>query len=296
LAELALFGLCAYPFKSLNEFYNKLIISVTSCLIICGNLLAQSPFSTYKALPILPSTPYVPTPQPSILDEAYRNQRQQLELDILRAQRDYLNGLNNNVNTDRASPSQVSNFNIVRALLVNSNTGNIIEEHTPTGGKLYYKPNDYVHILMPDVKFENKSRIVNEVSTEDMFLMEFSETKGLAVLQYLEENKIMRLALYDTSQENAIIIDVTSGDVTNNTSPKSNRTPTNNYPTPVPQHNKKQKVYTFSPIVQYPKFDAKEVGRAENEEVIVIEKVNERYYKVQSGSVIGYMSDGWFRK
>jgi len=41
----------------------------------------------------------------------------------------------------------------------------------------------------------------------------------------------------------------------------------------------------FSPIM----------GHAENNQVTIIEKVNDGYYKVESGSTTGYFWAGWFK-
>jgi clan AA aspartic protease (TIGR02281 family) len=59
-----------------------------------------------------------------------------------------------------------------------------------------------------------------------------------------------------------------------------------------------QSVYTFSPIVDKPSMgeNEKQIGMAENNTVTVIEKYNDKFYKVKSGNQTGYLWAGWFKK
>lgn len=54
-------------------------------------------------------------------------------------------------------------------------------------------------------------------------------------------------------------------------------------------------VFSYSPILNSPNSNSKEAGRAENGMVKIIEKYNDNFYKVSSGSVIGYIEVGWFK-
>ena len=57
-----------------------------------------------------------------------------------------------------------------------------------------------------------------------------------------------------------------------------------------------QAVYTYSPILEKPDMiHSKTIGKAENNQVTIIEKVNGKYYKVKSGNTIGYLWSGWFK-
>ena len=40
----------------------------------------------------------------------------------------------------------------------------------------------------------------------------------------------------------------------------------------------------------------KQIGKAENNSVTIIEKINNKYYKVKSGNQTGYLWAGWFKK
>lgn len=58
-----------------------------------------------------------------------------------------------------------------------------------------------------------------------------------------------------------------------------------------------QSVYSYSPILDKPTVGEgeKQIGMAENNTVIILEKYNNKFYKVKSGNQIGYMSAGWFK-
>ena len=57
-----------------------------------------------------------------------------------------------------------------------------------------------------------------------------------------------------------------------------------------------QSVFTFSPILEKPDMVFSPImGHAENNQVTIIEKVNDGYYKVESGSTTGYFWAGWFK-
>jgi len=56
-------------------------------------------------------------------------------------------------------------------------------------------------------------------------------------------------------------------------------------------------VYSFSPIVDKPSMgdNEKQIGMAENNAVTIIEKFNDKFYKIKSGNQIGYLWTGWFK-
>jgi hypothetical protein len=49
-----------------------------------------------------------------------------------------------------------------------------------------------------------------------------------------------------------------------------------------------QAVFTYSPILEKPDM-VNSIGQAENDTVTILEKYNEKYYKVSSGNVVGYL-------
>lgn len=57
-----------------------------------------------------------------------------------------------------------------------------------------------------------------------------------------------------------------------------------------------QKVYSFSPINDKPSMGEGEkiIGQTINNSVIILEKYNNKFYKVKSGDIIGYLWAGWF--
>lgn len=59
-----------------------------------------------------------------------------------------------------------------------------------------------------------------------------------------------------------------------------------------------QSVYTYSPILDKPGIDEnkKIIGMAENNTVTILERFNEKFYKIKSGNQIGYMWAVWFKK
>ena len=58
-----------------------------------------------------------------------------------------------------------------------------------------------------------------------------------------------------------------------------------------------QAVFTFAPILETPDMvTSKDVGRVENNSVTILEKYNNKYYKIKSGSTVGYLWAGWFKK
>lgn len=58
-----------------------------------------------------------------------------------------------------------------------------------------------------------------------------------------------------------------------------------------------QSVYTYSPLLDKPSMgeNEKQIGMAENNSVTIIEKYNEKFYKVKSGNQTGYLWAGWFK-
>lgn len=58
-----------------------------------------------------------------------------------------------------------------------------------------------------------------------------------------------------------------------------------------------QAVYTYSPLLDKPSMgeNERQIGMAENNSVTIIEKYNEKFYKVKSGNQTGYLWAGWFK-
>lgn len=58
-----------------------------------------------------------------------------------------------------------------------------------------------------------------------------------------------------------------------------------------------QSVYTYSPLLDKPSMgeNERQIGMAENNSVTIIEKYNEKFYKVKSGNQTGYLWAGWFK-
>lgn len=55
-------------------------------------------------------------------------------------------------------------------------------------------------------------------------------------------------------------------------------------------------VFTYSPILKNPDMiNSKQIGEAYNNTVTILEKYNNKYYKVKSGNVVGYLWAGWFK-
>lgn len=56
-------------------------------------------------------------------------------------------------------------------------------------------------------------------------------------------------------------------------------------------------VYTYSPLLDKPSMgeNEKQIGMAENNSVTIIEKYNEKFYKVKSGNQTGFLWAGWFK-
>jgi len=62
--------------------------------------------------------------------------------------------------------------------------------------------------------------------------------------------------------------------------------------------NQTQLVYSYSPIFDKPSMgeNEKQIGFVENDTVVILEKYNDKFYKVKSGNIIGYIWAGYFRK
>jgi hypothetical protein len=41
--------------------------------------------------------------------------------------------------------------------------------------------------------------------------------------------------------------------------------------------------------------NSRQIGKAESNSVVILEKYNEKYYKVKSGNTVGYLWAGWFK-
>jgi len=55
------------------------------------------------------------------------------------------------------------------------------------------------------------------------------------------------------------------------------------------------KVYTYSPIFDKPDMvNGKQIGKVLNNKVLILERINGKYYKVKSGDTIGYFWSGYF--
>jgi clan AA aspartic protease (TIGR02281 family) len=53
--------------------------------------------------------------------------------------------------------------------------------------------------------------------------------------------------------------------------------------------------FTSAPITESPSLLSNRVGIAQNNEVTIIERTNEKYYRVKSDTIQGYMWAGWFK-
>ncbi len=57
-----------------------------------------------------------------------------------------------------------------------------------------------------------------------------------------------------------------------------------------------QAVFNYSPIFEKPDMaNSRQIGKAESNSVVILEKYNEKYYKVKSGNTVGYLWAGWFK-
>jgi len=85
---------------------------------------------------------------------------------------------------------------------------------------------------------------------------------------------------------------------TNTSSQNSSSSSSSSYDySKLPTYSGKIKVFTYSPIYEKPDMvNSKQVGHAENNEVQIIRKENNKYYYVKSGAVEGYMFVGWVTK
>jgi len=267
----------------------QILLIIICCIGLNGS--AQTQFPTYKPLPIIPPTTFQLPQEPSFLEQYDANRRQQLEMDILKEQRDLLKGLNARKNNE----SKTQRYNILQTAMVNTKTGNISNVHKSKNGKLYYKSNDYVQVILPDLNFERFENIANEFEEDNLFVIQFSNSHGIAAIDYYGETNTLRLIYYRTDSDEAMIIDVTDSEVLS-----ERATNESSYPAATPYANSKylgkQKVFTYSPILENPNSSAKQVGRAEGEEVLVLEQTNEKYLKVKSGNIVGYLSIGWLKK
>jgi clan AA aspartic protease (TIGR02281 family) len=52
--------------------------------------------------------------------------------------------------------------------------------------------------------------------------------------------------------------------------------------------------FTFAPIKESPSFNSKTIGLVSNNTVSVLERINEKFYKVKSGDFTGFLWAGWF--
>lgn len=52
--------------------------------------------------------------------------------------------------------------------------------------------------------------------------------------------------------------------------------------------------FTFAPIKESPSFNSKTIGLVSNNTVSVLERINEKFYKVKSGDFTGFIWAGWF--
>lgn len=84
-----------------------------------------------------------------------------------------------------------------------------------------------------------------------------------------------------------------------NSSYASNNSATNSYNSPYysKSYSGTKAVFTYSPITDKPGMGdgEKQIGAAENNSVDILEKYNEKFYKVKSGNTIGYLWAGWFK-
>jgi len=135
-----------------------------------------------------------------------------------------------------------------------------------------------------------RASIVHELSAP--LLLGQTAIEKLGKIQ-LDGNKLIVLAgnkFYDYSKSNEIIYSDQ-----NNISMKSSYQSNTEY-----FKNKNyignQLVFTFAPILVEPDLVySKKIGNAIDNNVEVLEKINDSYYKVKSGNVVGYLWSGWFK-
>lgn len=59
-------------------------------------------------------------------------------------------------------------------------------------------------------------------------------------------------------------------------------------------YSKETNTFTFAPIKDSPSFNSKTIGLVSNNSVSVLERINEKFYKVKSGDITGFLWAGWF--
>jgi clan AA aspartic protease (TIGR02281 family) len=114
----------------------------------------------------------------------------------------------------------------------------------------------------------------------------------------LGQSVISKLGKIQLEGNEITIISKGNGSYDYSNSYNSNKT-NNNYVTENPYDQNftgTLNVFTLSPILEKPDMiNSKIIGQAENNSVTILEKINEKYYKVKSGNTIGYLWSGWFK-
>ena len=144
-------------------------------------------------------------------------------------------------------------------------------------------------IVIADLTLYNvRASIVNELGAP--LLLGQTAIAQLGKIQ-LDGNELIVLTKGSKS------FDYSTMQASENTSKKNKNATTSKYEHPyVKEFSGTQAVFTYSPILEKPDMvNSKTVGRAENNSVQIIEKYNEKYYKVKSGDIIGYLWAGWFK-
>ncbi|MCT4142357.1 hypothetical protein [Elizabethkingia anophelis] len=168
-----------------------------------------------------------------------------------------------------------------------------------------------------DVNFQYvKSKIDNIINDIRSWNVD-SSTKSEIIKRFgdaISENLGSRDIDYSSNEETSVVMDwlynTLESIVTSTSSSKNN----NNYSstshnnsmamanktekiTPTKTYKGVQKVYTNSSITDKPSMGDGEIqlGTAIANTVTVLEKYNEKFYKVKSGNIVGYLWSGWFK-
>lgn len=147
---------------------------------------------------------------------------------------------------------------------------------------------------------ENTDILLREILIGDLRLLNVkaSVVHELAAPLLLGQSAIEKLGKIQLDNNILTILDkgYSNYDYTNNSYSNNNA---KDYDSP---HSKlrldpnSQIVYKHSPILDRPDIvEGKSVGRADDGVVTILEKYDEKYYKVKAGDVIGYIWFGWFK-
>ncbi len=157
----------------------------------------------------------------------------------------------------------------------------------------------YAQLANGDIT-ENTEILLREISIADLTLynVRASIVHNLDAPLLLGQTAIAKLGKIQLDGNELIVMntgEVKSYDYSN---PTNNQSKTNHSNSSPYSRNftGTQAVFTYSPILENPDMiNSKQIGQIENDLVTILEKYNEKYYKVKSGNLIGYLWAGWFR-